>query len=342
MEIHEETVHLRGVEKAAVLFLCLQEGEGSKLMKELGEDDTRALIKAISTLGTIPALTVESVIREFSDSVEGRAGVMGSVETARRMLAGYLPESKVSEYLDEISGPRDNRSVWEDFASLNEQVIANYLRDERDQTVAAILYRLSQVKPQVPAMVLPHLGQDRMINVVERMVAMETLPRHVLQEIEEAISSELLSSATRKSGPDPHQRMADVFNKMDPAVFEQLATSMEARTPQVFSKIKQKMFTFDDLMRIDPAGLQRILRSCDNKTLAPALKAAKKEVREMFYSPAVMTVRAREMLQQDIADLGPIRSKDAREAQNKILELTFDLVRQELIVLPSEDDEMVE
>lgn len=342
MEAHDETIHLKGVEKAAVLFLCLPEEKGTDMMRQLSEDDRLALIKTISTLGVVPAASVEAVLREFSASVSGKAGVMGSMETARRMLAGFLPEGQVARYMDDLYEPRENRNVWEDFSALSEQVIANYLRGEHDQTVAAIIYKLSQLKPQVAAAVLPHFGPERMADIVERMMTMEALPKHMIEEIENALSSELLGSATRKSGADPHQRMADVLNKMDPVLFEQLSANMEGRGSQTFVKVKEKMFTFDDLLRLTPSNLQGIKRRCDNKTLALALKGAKQPLREMFLSPGVMTQRAREEIQEEIAGLGSIRAKEARDAQNRIIEITLELIRQDLIVMPSEDDQILD
>lgn len=336
MQLVQDNIQLRGVEKAAVLFLCMQEERGSSLMSELSEDEVHMLTQAMSTLGTIPAPVVEGVIREFSDSVSGGSGVIGSLDAARRLLAGFMPASRVSEVLDDISGTRSGRSIWESFASLNDQVIANYLRPEHDQTVAAIM---SKVKPDVAARVLPLFGAERMTEIVTRMMALETLPRHVLEEIEATIETEFLPAATRKSGPDPQQRLADMFNKMDSELFETLSGDLEQRAPQSFAAIKQKMFTFDDLVKLEAASLQRIMRGCEGNTLSLALRGAKKPVREAFM--AALTQRARDMLQEEMEGMPPVRARDVREAQARIIDITNDLVRQDVIRLPSDDDQMI-
>lgn len=338
MELNIDNIHLPGVEKAAILMMCLSKGGSDVIMKELGGDDIRALIKAISTLGTIQPEYVERVIREFSDSVLGRGGMSGSLETARSLLESVMPSSRVAEIMDEIYAPRDNRSVWEEFSLLNEQDIANHLRNEQDQLIAAVL---TKIKPNVAAAVLPHFGSERMPKIVARMIKMENLSRHVIQDIEDAISTEVLGTATRKSGPDPHQRMAEMFNKMDPAVFEELSNSLETTVPAQFALIKEKMFVFDDLIKMDASSLQRIMRNCEGNTLALALKGARKEVRDAFMSPTVMTERTRNTLQEEMNDLGNIKLRRAREEQNKILEITLDLVAQNLIRMPTEDEEVI-
>lgn len=327
---------LRSIEKAAVLFLCLQQERGADLMGDLDEEEIHLLTRAMSTLGTIPAYKVEEVIREFCQEVSGGGGVVGSVETVRRMLSGILDEGKVSEILDGLSGGRSNKSVWEGVSSLNEKVIANYLEGERDQVIAVVL---SRVKPDVTARVLPLFEMRRRADISRKMIFMEAIPHAVLEEIETAIASELLGPATRSRASDAHQRMADVFNKMDPSIFEELAGNLTETAPEAFASIKQKMFTFDDLSRLDGASLQRIIRVCEGNTLPLALRGAQKHVRDAFL--AAMTERARGMMQDEMDMMEQVKSRDAREAQARIIDLVNDLVRQDVIRLPSEDDEML-
>ena len=242
----------------------------------------------------------------------------------------------VSEILDGLSGGRSNKSVWEAVSSLNEKVIANYLEGERDQVVAVVL---SRVKADVAARVLPLFEMKRRAEVSRKMIFMEPIPHAVLEEIEAAIASELLGSATRSRGPDSHQRMADVFNKMDPSVFEELAGDLTETAPEAFASIKQKMFTFDDLSRLDSASLQRIIRVCEGNTLPLALRGAKKPVRDAFL--AAMTERARGMMQDEMDAMDQVKARDARDAQARVIDLVNELVRQDVIRLPSDDDEML-
>ncbi|TMV42744.1 flagellar motor protein, partial [Thioclava sp. BHET1] len=173
------------------------------------------------------------------------------------MLRNFLPEARVGEIMSEIQGPLMGRHMWENFSALDEQVIANYIKGEHDQTIAAIL---SKVKPDTAAKVLPLLGNDRMMDVLERMIGIDAMPRDVLQQIEETLQHEFIASATRAAGPDPQQRMADLFNKLDSNLFDKISTTLEMRIPDSFGAIKQKMFTFDDLVRLDVQSLARVMR----------------------------------------------------------------------------------
>ncbi|MFD2739544.1 flagellar motor switch protein FliG [Sulfitobacter aestuarii] len=337
MKLAHDDIQLRGVEKAAVLFLCMGEERGSEMMKMMSTSEIQAVVHAMSTLGTIPASTVESVIREFSENVSGAAGVQGSIDIAERMLSGFMPDEKISEIMSDLRSPSGSRNVWEDFSTLNEQSIANWLSGEHDQTVAAIL---TQIKPDVAARVLPLFGDERMAEISVRMIGLKALPRHVLEDLEKIIQSEILTAGMRKSDPDSRQRMAELFNKMDGQVFERLSENLLDRTPQEFAQIKQKMFTFDDLIRLEPAALQRIIRMAEGNVLALALRGAKKDVRDAIL--AGLTQRMQEMLKTEMRELGTVRARETREAQTKLIDIANELVQQEIIRLPSDEDELLE
>lgn len=336
MKYVPEHVSLTGVEKAAVLFLCVGEKRGSDLMRQLDEAEIQQITQAMSMLGTIPASVVEDVMVEFSAGVAGASGVVGSFDVAERMLTSFLPREKVSEIMADIRGPVSGRNVWETFATLNEQMIFTYLTGETDQTVAAIL---SRVNPDVAARVLPLFPRERMTAVISRMIALKGLSRHVLDVLEETLERDFLRAATRRAGPDPHQRIADMFNKLDSQVFEEISETLAQESPADFASIKQKMFTFDDLARLDQNSLSRLIRSAEGTVVPLALRGAKKGIRDRFID--ALTARAREMLLEEMAALGPVRMRDARDAQDSLIDVANDLARQGLIRLPTEDDHLL-
>ena len=336
LQLAAEEIPLTGVEKAAVLFLCIGEERGSVMMKRMARSEIQAVIQAMSRLGTIPASTVENVIREFSRTVSGGAGVEGSVQIAERMLSGFMSDDAISDIMGDLRAPTHGQNVWDAFAAVNEQTIANWLMGEHDQTVAAIL---SRMKPTVSARVLPLFGAERMAEIATRMIGLGTLSRHVIDNLEQVIVSDFLSAATRKSTVDPQQRMADMFNKMDGSVFESLSSDLEDRVPQELDQIRKKMFTFDDMVKLESASLQRIMRMAEGNTLALALRGAKSEIRSAFMS--ALTQRMREMLEMEMKEMGPVRARESREAQATLIDITNDLVRQDIIRLPSTEDEMV-
>ncbi|PFG61893.1 flagellar motor switch protein FliG [Thioclava sp. ES.031] len=336
MKTSRDYKKLRGPEKAAILFLCLGEKHGAGLMQRLDDYDIHSITHAISSLGTIPADVVEEVMSEFMETAGDGGGIVGSMEMAQSMLKGFLPEDRVTDIMHEIQGPLVGRNIWENFSALNEQVIANYLKDEHDQTVAAIL---SKVKPEVASKVLPLLGEERMMEVLERMIGIDTVPRYVFQNIEETLQKEFMSSATRNTGPDPQQRMADLFNKLDSKLFDDITQRLETRIPEAFGAIKAKMFTFDDLCKLDQQSLVKVMRGVEGQTLPLALRGAKKEVRDYFLS--ALPSRSRDMLNEEMTAMGPVRGREVQEAQSALVDYALELSRDDEIRIPLDDDDVI-
>ncbi len=325
---------MRGPEKAAILFLCLGEKRGSDLMKKLDDVDIQKITRAVSGLGIVPASVVEDVLSEFSQGIVNGSGVVGSFSVAENMLRSFLPGDQVDSILKDIRGPLKERDLWSRFSAMNEAVIANYVKGEHAQTAAAIL---NNVDTDVAAKVLPLLGSEMMQDVVERMIRMEAVPPKMMQQIEETLQSDMMAAANQPTASEMEQRMADLFNKLDRDVFEQLNQSLEQSLPDAITGIKQKMFTFDDLARLDPQSLAKVMRGLQGNTLPLALRGASKEMRGHFLE--TLTARARDMLLDEMNTMGPVRGKDARAAQTAIVDYARQLADEGAIDLPSAEEE---
>lgn len=330
---------LKGPEKAAILFLCLGERRGSELMQQLDEGEIQKITRAMSRLGVIDSPQVERVMTEFTQNVVNGGGVVGSFSVAEKLLRNFLPDEQVDGILKDISGPLKERDLWDRFSAINEQVIANYLKGEHVQTAAAIL---SNVKPDVAAKVLPLLGAERMEDVVERMIRMEAVPGDLMAQIEETLQSDLMATATEPTSNDMQQRMAELLNRLDRDLFDRIAPALDERVPDQFNGIKQRMFTFDDLVKLDGMSLARVMRGVPGNTLPMALRGASKEVRDYFLD--VLPGRSRDMLLDEMNTMGPVRGREVREAQSAMVDYAKELAEQEVIRLPSddEDDDFIE
>jgi flagellar motor switch protein FliG len=325
---------LSGREKAAVLFLCLGERRGSELMKRLSESEIRSLTHSMAGLGVISATSVESVMREFGEAIVNGGSVVGSYSMAEAMLRKVLPDEEVGAILREIRGPLEERDLWARFSALNETSIANYLRAEHDQTAAAILTKL---EPNVAASVLPLLGEQRMVSVIERMVRMDAVPHQMMKQIEETLQKDMATVASQPTVAERHKRMADLFNRLDNSLFEKLTPEFEDRMPEAFPEIRQRMFTFDDLAKLDANALVRVMRMVEGNALPVALAGAKDHVKEYFFS--CLPGRSRDMLKDELQTIGLPKKRDVKAAQRALLDCARELAAEGAIELPSVEDE---
>jgi len=327
---------LTGPQKAATLMLALGEEQAVRIFSQLHEDEIRDLSQAMAALGSVPAVQVEEVAREFRAALGQTGHLVGSFEVTERMLLRTLPKERVAQIMEEIRGPA-GRTMWDKLGNVNEAVLANYLKNEYPQTVAVVL---SKVKPDHAARVLALLPEGFAMEVVMRMLRMETVQKEALEGLEKTLRSEFMSNLARGSRRDAHEVMAEIFNNLDRAAEARILSALEERSRESAERIRALMFTFDDLQRLDSVGIQVLLRAVPKDKLVLALKGAGEPLRELFFRN--LSERASRLLKDDLAALGPVRLRDVDEAQATIVGQAKDLAAQGQIQLADgREDEMI-
>jgi flagellar motor switch protein FliG len=217
-------------------------------------------------------------------------------------------------------------------------VLANYLKNESPQTIAVVL---SKLKSEHAARVLAILPEDMALDVVNRMLKMEAVQKEVIERVEQTLRSEFMSNLSQTRRRDAHEVMAEIFNNFDRQTETRFITSLEEDNREAAERIKALMFTFDDLIKLDSASAQTLMRNIDKEKLAVALKSANEEVRGFFLGN--MSTRAGKMLLDDMAAMGPVRLRDVDEAQALLVNLAKDLAAKGEITLTKNraDEELV-
>ncbi|MGC1303055.1 MAG: flagellar motor switch protein FliG [Caulobacteraceae bacterium] len=332
----DDPERLSGPEKAAIVMLALGE-EHTKLWEALDEEEIREISQVMSNLGTVSATAVEGLLVDFVSGMSAGGAIMGSYEQTQRLLSSFMPTDRVEALMDEIRGPA-GRTMWDKLGNVNEAVLANYLKNEYPQTVAVIL---SKVKGEHAARVLAALPEDFALECVQRMLRMEPVQREILDKIEQTLRTEFMSNLARTSKRDSHEMMAEVFNNFDRQTEVRFLTALEERNREAAERIRALMFVFEDLGRLDPGGVQTLLRAVDKDQLGVALKGASDALREMFFSN--MSERAAKIMREDMESMGPVRLKDVDQAQMSMVLVAKNLAAQGEIMLAGSggDDELI-
>jgi flagellar motor switch protein FliG len=325
---------LSGPERAAVLMLALGDEHGGKIWELLDDDELRQLSITMSTLGTIESDLVEGLLLEFVSRLSATGALMGNYEATERLLQQYLPADRVGGIMDEIRGPA-GRNMWEKLSNVQEDVLANYLKNEYPQTIAVVL---SKLRPEHAARVLSILPESIALDVVGRMLRLEAIQKEVIDRVELTLRTEFMSNISKTRRRDSHEVMAEIFNNFDRQTETRFLTSLEEDNRDSAERIKALMFTFDDLIKLDAGSAQTLMRHIDKDKLAVALKGANEAVRQFFFTN--MSSRAAKMLTDDMANLGPVRLKDVDDAQVLLVNLAKDLAAKgELIISKQRGDE---
>jgi len=326
-----------GTQKAAILMLSLGEEQAMRIFTMLDEDEIKELSQAMANLGSVDSEVVERLFVEFTEKMSNTGSLHGTLESTERLLAKALPADQVDGIMEEIRGPA-GRTMWDKLGNVNEEVLANYLKNEYPQTVALVL---SKVKPEHAARVLELLPEEFAIEVIMRMLRMEVVQKDVLDGVEKTLRTEFMSNLARSNRRDPHELMAEIYNNFDRNNEARFMTSLEDRNRAAAEKIKALMFTFEDLTKLDPSGVQTLIRTVDKSKLAVALKGASEQLKDLFFSN--MSERAGKILREDMESMGPVRLRDVDEAQTHLVTTAKELAAKgEIIIADSKgEDELV-
>jgi flagellar motor switch protein FliG len=332
-----EPKEMSGPHKAAVILLLLGDEFGRPIWSELEDHEIRILSRSMTELGTVEAETVERIMVDFIAKLSNAGSVTGSYDRTEALLSRLLPKNHVAMIMEEIRGPA-GRNMWQKLANIEAAVLANFLKNEYPQTVAVVL---SKVKPDHAAQVLRMLPEELAIDVVQRMLRMENVQKEALDHIEQTLRSEFVTTLSTTQRTDPHETMAVIFNSFDRQTETRFLSSLDMISKESARKIRALMFTFEDLQKLDPAGLQALMRVVERDVLARALKGANEEARTFFF--AGMSTRAAKNLQDDMQSTGPLRLKEVDEAQARMVTLAKDLAEKgELVIAKNNgEDELI-
>jgi flagellar motor switch protein FliG len=335
--VKEDIRSLSGAERAAIIMLSLGEDHSEQIWKMMDEDEIKEVSQVMSNLGSISSTLVEKLLVDFVSQMSGTGSLMGSYESTERLLASILPSDKVGTIMEEIRGPA-GRTMWDKLANVNETVLANYLKNEYPQTVSVVL---SKIKPEHAARVLGSLPEEFALEVVQRMLRMESVQKDILDKVEQTLRVEFMSNLARTAKRDAHEQMAEIFNNFDRQTESRFITALEERSRDSAERIKALMFTFEDLAKLDPGSIQTLLRSVEKDKLGLALKGATDGLRDVFFSN--MSERAGKILRDDMEAMGPVRLKDVDEAQMRMVNVAKDLANKGEIMIAggSAEDELV-
>jgi flagellar motor switch protein FliG len=326
-ETHLDHADMDGAQRAAVLLLLLGEKHGQPIWAMLEQDEVKKVSYAMAQLGSIDPKVVEKLIVEFISRLSAGGAVTGSLDRTEELLAKIFPGEQVSSIMSEIKGA-SGRRMWQRLSHIEPEILANYLRSEYPQTVAVILSRL---RPDHTARVLSIFPDDFAVDVCNRMLRMEAVQKEALEYIEETLRNEFVTTITQTSRRDAHELMAEVFNAFDRQTEARFLTALDETNRDAARKIRELMFTFEDLTKLDPGSVQTLMRQIDKENLGRALKGANEAVRAFFFSN--MSTRAAKNLQDEMASMGPIRLKDVDEAQTRMVNLAKELAEKGEIMI---------
>jgi flagellar motor switch protein FliG len=326
-----------GLQDAAILMMSLGEAEASEVFKHLSPKEVQKLGEAIAKTKAITRERVDEVVDRFTGVAAAQSLlVSNSGDYVRSVLKRALGDDKAALLIDRILQGGDVSGI-ESLKWMDPSSVAELLRNEHPQIVAAILVHLDFDQA---ADVLKFFAERQRNEVMLRVATMEGIQPSALKDLNEVLFQVLAGGdKVRKSSLGGVKTAAEMINLMGTVIEGTVIESIRNHDPDLAQKIMDKMFVFDDVMKLDDKAIQTVLKEVSSDVLIVALKGAQPELKEKFL--ANMSTRAAEALREDLESRGPMRLSEVEAQQKEILKTVRRLADEGTIVIGGGADDLM-
>ena len=331
----------RPSQKVAALLIALGPSTASEILKNIKDEDLlEQLTLDIANLGKVPDEDLNDVLNEFKAVFKAKNFVAaGGVNYAKQLLAQAYGDAEASKMLEKVNSMVNTNP----FYFLNEadpQQLANTFATENPQLLALIL---AYIRPELAAQVLSFLPPDIQAIVSMKIADMTPTNPEILSTIEDIVERKFSALLVQDfSNAGGVESLANILNCCDRGTEKNIMEWLDIENQEMAQQVRDLMFVFEDIIILDDRAIQRVLREIDTKELATALKGTKDEIKEKIFNN--MSERARQMLQDDMEYLGPVRAKEVQDAQTNVVSAIRNLEASGEITITraSVEDELIE
>ena len=332
----ENSSDIPGIRKAAILLLTMDEELSKEIIKDLEEEDIEAVGQEIAKLRLVPHDVISKVHEEFISRVDGRKqNVVGGESKFKMLIEKSLGSEKAEIFLGNMESRKGMPGEF--LRTSDPRILANVLRGEHPQTIALVLSILSVKKA---CDLIGHLPDKIHREIVMRMANLEKVDKKIIEEVETVLREQLESFGSAEGRQiGGVELVANILNQMDRKLESELLDKIEEADPALAERIRQLMFTFEDLIKIDDKGMQTLLKEITSEDVALALKGASDGIKEKIFTN--MSERAGAMLKEDLEAMGPVRVVDVERAQVKIAMIAKKLESEGKMILSKGNEKFV-
>jgi flagellar motor switch protein FliG len=322
-------------QKLAIFLIVLGPEPAAEIMRHLDDTDIELVCREMSQYTMISDATRAKVLEEFSPIIgESIAATMGGLDYARRALEIARGDYKAGSIIGRLGPAGTAVEVIKDISEMEGRQIYNLVKNEQPQTISFVLSYLDGAKSaEIFALLSPDLREE----VVERLGTIDStsldLVSKIVRNLGKHFDNKVRPTYHRSGGV---RAVADLLNGIDKEMSKNLLARLEERNAHLGAAIRKKMFSFEDLGRLQSADLQRVLREVDSANLATSMKSASEPIKEKIFGS--ISKRAAESLRDEISMLGPVRLKDVEVAQDAIIQVVRRLEEEGSISLGGDAD----
>jgi flagellar motor switch protein FliG len=266
------------------------------------------------------------------------AVTLGSDDYIRSVLTKALGTDRAAGLIEDIleAGDDGSASGIDALNWLEPSNVAELVADEHPQIIATILVHLERDRASA---ILALLNERLRNDVMMRIATFGGVQPAALHELTEVLNEVLSGQGAKRSKMGGVRTAAEILNFMNSTEEEAVVSSLRELDADLAQRIVDEMFVFDNLVDVEDAAIQLILKEIDTASLTIALKGASEELCAKFFKN--MSNRAAEILRDDLEAQGPVRMSRVETEQKSILMVARKLADAGQINLSMGNDEYV-
>jgi len=324
-------------EKIAILLLQLGDDLTSEVFTHLDIETITEISKYIAQSSGIDKAIATSILEEFYAIFQSNQYIStGGMEYAKEILYRVLGPEEAKKVLDKLAKSMQSVSNFAYLSKVRPQQLADFIINEHPQTIALIL---AHMEPNSAAETLGYFTDDLRAEIAIRMANLGDISPSVVKRVSTVLENKLESLTSYKVEVGGPRAVAEVFNRLGQKAAKATLAYIEQIDEQLATSIKEMMFTFEDIEKLDNNAIREILKVSDKKDLMLALKSSPEELKQKFMNN--MSQRAGEAFMEEMQFMGAVKVKDVEGAQRKIVEVVQSLAEEGVIQLGEQED-MVE
>jgi flagellar motor switch protein FliG len=330
----EDITALSSIDKGAIILALTPPELAAEIVSELSPIELRKVIASFQKIQYANKEIINQVVKEFIEKFEALKEFppLEAEEFIKKIL-DYVPPN-IKEVLENLLSQPEIKLKLQQLEALTPKQLANLLRKEHPQIIAVILALLT---PSKVAKVIKEFPSELRIEVIKRMAVLESIPADRIKVIAESFLQEMKEFIGEEIKIDGTKQAANVLTSLDKYTQEEILSYLESENPELAEKIRDRMFTFEDIAKLDDKAILEILKTVDKQTLALALKDAPKEILEKFLKN--MSKRAAQIFLEDMEAMGKVRRSEILRARRQIVKIVKRLIEQGIIAYGEEEEE---
>ena len=325
-------------ERVAILLLQMGEDATAAVFSNMTVDAITDISKYIAMNKSIEKAVATAVLEEFYAILQsGQFITSGGMEYARELLYRTLGPEEAKKVLEKLSRSMQESQNFAYLSKIKPQQLSDFIINEHPQTIALILAHMDATEA---ADTLQYFPDDLRSEISMRMAKLGDISPSVIKRVSAVLESKLESLASYKVEVGGPRAVADIFNRLGAKASKETLAKIEERDEEMSNLIKEMMFTFEDIAKLDKGAIAEILKTVEKQDLMLGLKSAPEELKQKFLS--IMSERAKEAFEEEMQFMGAVKMKEVEGAQRKIVEVVNGLAEAGTIQLGSSSEEMVE